>query len=368
MPGTSPHAGSVRERPSGDWEGSISIDKVRYYTRGKTRAAAMRGINELRNKHARGELVAPAKTTLATYLHEWLAAGQAGWKPKTRKEYECVVRVYLVPTLGDQHIQKVTPALIAEALLTWQREREVSGGTLLNVYKLLSCALSGAVARGLVSRNPCDMVKPPRVVRRVPDLWTAEQATRFLNEDVSHPRYAVLWALLLGTGCRLGEVLGLRWEDIGEGAVSIKRTRMWIRGACVEGVPKTKAGTRVMSLPAWTMDALTKWREYQAEEQRLAGESWAGGGRVISLASGETPGLSIPNRRFEESCAALGLPRLRVHDLRHLSASVLLDKGMTLPELSKRLGHASVAVTAGVYAHALEGRDRGGELLDSLHG
>jgi integrase len=317
-----------------------------------------RKVAELRRQHAVGELVPPTKVTVGEHLAAWLEAGAGDWKPKTLCEYESVVRVYLAPAFGRVRLQQLTAPQVTAQYARWRKERDIAGGTLLNVHRVLHRALRIAVRQGLVARNVADAVEPPKAIRRRPELWSADEAARFLGSEPD-ARWGALWSFLLGTGCRLGEAVGMTWADFDRdaGKARIARSVTWVHCVPVEGVPKTASGVRTITLPDFTLAALRAWRAVQAAERLAAGAEWRGGDKVFTTPAGELPAPWVCAHALARACKRAGLPRLRVHDLRHMHASILLARGLPLPAVSARLGHASPAVTASVYSHALRGQD-----------
>jgi integrase len=359
VPRRANHEGGIRERDEGVWEASITFDGRRYYVRGKSRTEAQRELNDLKADHRAGELVAPSRVTVGEHLAEWLETVSSDLKPKTVREYEIVVRVWLTPAFGHIKLQHLTPAHIDRQFARWRSEGRAKGGTMLNAYRVLHRALVFAHRWGRIGRNPCDAVPPPRAVRDVPDLWDATESRRFLDALEPGRWESALFTILLGTGCRLGEALAMRWEDIDRdaGTASIRRNVTRLAGEWSEGAPKTRAGVRTVAMPAFTRNHLRDWRTAQLEERLSAGAAWTATGRVVTLPDGRTPSHRQCIDRFEARCEAAGAPRLRMHDLRHLHASMLLAEGLPVPAVSARLGHASPAITMTIYAHALKGQD-----------
>ena len=193
--------GNVRQKSDGRWEASVQLFGRRYWVGAKTQAEVRRKLKELQRQHAVGELVPPSRATLGEHLQRWLATGEGDWKPKTHAGYVALCKNYWEPTLGNVRLQHITPSMVALLYERWRDEREIEGGTLLNVHRVLHRALTVAVRWGLIPRNPTDAVDPPKARRRRTAIWSSEQAARFL--DVSRDdRLAPLWAVLLGTGCR----------------------------------------------------------------------------------------------------------------------------------------------------------------------
>lgn len=351
--------GNIRQRTDSGWEASVTINGHRYYVRGKTRTEAQRALAELKREHALGELVPRSRVTVAEHLAEWLEAVSADLKPKTVREYEICVRVWLNPAFGSLKLQTLTGAHIDRQFGRWKSEGTVKGGTLLNVFRVLHRALTFAVRWRRIGRNPCDGLEAPKAIRNTPGLWNAQDGERFLATLTPGRWDSAFLAFLLGTGCRFGEALALRWEDVDReaGTASIQRSIAWIRGEWVETTPKTRAGVRSIALPPFVIRHLADWRAAQLETRLAAGSGWVDTGRVLTLEDGRTPSHHQAIDRFEARCGEAGTPRVRIHDLRHLHASLLLAEGLPIPAVSARLGHASPAVTMTVYAHALRGQD-----------
>lgn len=346
--------GNVRQRPSGTWEASVSFDGRRFYARRNSQAEARRALAELKQQYAAAELVAPSRVTVAQHLAAWMEANAGNWRPSTSAGYEGIVRNYLAPAWGSRKLQSLTAADIAQQYGRW-RKAGVGARTLAIIHARLHRALRQAVLWGSIPRNPADSVEPPRSTYRRPELWTVEQTKAFVASLDGADWHGTLAALMLGGGLRLGEAVGLQWADadLDSGVVSVARTRTLLHGRFVEGEPKTVAGNRSVTLPAFSVAALRAWKRVQSAQRLSTGPGWSGESRIVTLPDGTTPSRTQASYRLAARAKAAGLPALRNHDLRHLSASLALSAGVTLPDVSRRLGHANVSVTATIYAHAL---------------
>jgi integrase len=188
-------------------------------------------------------------------------------------------------------------------------------------------------------------------------VWTPEQSKAFLaatREDRLYPAFA----LLLGRGLRRGEVAGLQWRnvDLDTGSLRVATTRVLMNGGqAVESGPKTKAGARTIDLDASLVAILRQHRRHQIEEQLKAGEAWQGSGYLFTNELGQPYYPGYFSDAWERRIAALGLPRIRLHDARHSCFSAMVKDGTPIKVVQELAGHASPTITLEVYAHVLPG-------------
>lgn len=334
----------------------MQLGQRRYAVSGSTRAEAVSRLNELVWRYRSGTLDLP-HLSVAQWLTRWLEQGRESWKPTTFERYADIVRLCLAPAIGQRDLDALSRSDIARCLATCSG---VSNATRLRVYRVLHRALAVAVYEGLLDRNPAATVEPPRATRRTPTLWTVCELETFLDAT-QHASYGHLWAILVGTGCRLGEALALRWADYdhGSGVVDIHATLSETRhGGQQLTPPKTPHSLRRVHLPGFARSLLS-------EQHSLTDGS--GEEPIVTTRTGSSPTRALAGRALRLDCQRAGVPALRVHDLRHLHASLLIAEGIPLTTVSARLGHSSTAVTTAVYAHALRGTESlAAEVLDRL--
>jgi integrase len=340
-----------------------------------TRKAAASALGDVNAEIRRGSHVVPAKITVGQWLDQWLASLRLA--PSTKASYAKNVRLHIKPQLGDIPLARLTgtriSALYRDLERTGRQDHEsgtgLSARTVRYVHTILKAALRESVAQDLVATNPADKAKPPAAREaKAPEIhpWTAAQLSTWLAwVDEQGCSDAVAWRVLAFTGMRRGEALALRWRDLDvEGAsLSVRRSVGLVRtkgeGAeIVEG--STKSGKeRVVDLDPQTTSALRSRRLARAGlDLRLA--------RDDALIFGDLEGKHQHperfSRRFSEQLAhcrrQLGEdapPAIRVHDLRHSHASLLLAAGVPVKVVSERLGHATVTITMEIYQHVMPG-------------
>ncbi|GHJ29482.1 hypothetical protein TPA0910_39150 [Streptomyces hygroscopicus subsp. sporocinereus] len=174
-----------------------------------------------------------------------------------------------------------------------------------------------------------------------------------LTSAVGHRLHA-LFELALHTGLRKGELLGLRWEDLDldTGTAAIRRTLQRTSAGGLTTLPtKTRASERRIALPTRCLQSLKLHREQQQREREAAGTMWQHSGHVFTTAQGRSIDPTNLSRTFATLLRKAGLRRIRFHDLRHSTATLLLEQGVELVVIKELLGHARIGVTATGYAH-----------------
>lgn len=305
---------------------------------------------------------------LGAHLHDWHERRRAQLRPSTHKSYAQLIRCYLVPQLGAVPLSALTRRVIEQAyarlLATGgRRGRPLAPKTVRYCHTVLRRALEDARIDGLVSVNVADEARPPRhdpgddEIAGDLQVWTGEEAARFLAFVDDHP-WRVLWHLALGTGARRGELLGLRWQD-----VDLDRAEVRLRRALtvVDGVPRllgTKTSrARTLSIGP-TVVAELRRRHAEQQRHRDAAITWQDRwGLVFTDETGAHLDPLQVTLAFRRLVREAPVPVLRLHDLRHCHASLLLAGGVPIKVVSERLGHTTIAMTMDVYGHLLPGMD-----------
>jgi integrase len=189
-------------------------------------------------------------------------------------------------------------------------------------------------------------------------VWTHEQLRAFLAH-VAGDRFNALWRLAATTGMRRGELLGPRWTDLDldAGVLNVAQTRVKGGGTVGYGRPKTAKGRRAIALDEATVAMLKAHRKTQARERLAWGPGYRDEGLIFCREDGSPIDPDVLSQRFDRLVRDAGLPRIRLHDLRHTYATAALRAGVPIKVVSERLGHATPAITLAVYAHVLPGMD-----------
>lgn len=341
-------------------------DRHRWHAAGDTRRGAERILAELITRMHDGTYRAPEKITLADYLlQRWLPAKRTRLKPSTASAYERIIRLHVVPYIGRIPLQQLQPEdldglyakLLTEGKRSGRRTDGLSAKSVRNVHATLLSALSDAARKGTVLRNVAAAADPPAISRsgRPMRAWNSEQLRTFLEAIADHNLYP-LYLLAASTGMRRGELVGLVWEnvDLDSARLTVNQQIVSVDYQLIETDLKTEASRRTIDLDERTVAVLRGHRKKQLAQQMASGHR-GGNGYLFATTDGSPIHPDLISQTFERALARLDVPRIRLHDLRHTHATILLRENVHPKVVSERLGHASVAFTMTVYQHVMPG-------------
>lgn len=363
--------GSVFRRSDGRWSGEVSYrdeygTMKRRTVYGRTQTEVRSKMKVLRERLDAGAPVKDTTMSLSAWLEDWStkALPASDRKQATIDLYATIARKHLVPALGTRPLDRIRPSDV-EALIVSKRRAGLAPSTVRTIYTVLRAALDIAVRDGLLGRNPAAAVRRPAVERQDAAFLTVDDAHRLLD-SMRGERLEPLFRLMLATGLRRGEALGLHWSDVDldGGTLRVRWTLTRTSKGLQLGEPKTEKSRRSVPLPRSTVTALRAHRRQQATEQLAAGEAWRDSDLLFTTEVG-TP-LEPRNvlRRFETLAERAGLRDVHLHTLRHSAASFLLAAGTHTKVVQEHLGHSSYAITADIYSHVAPAQRR--EAADRL--
>lgn len=360
--------GTVSLRKDGRWQANISLGrdeitgKRQRLTRyGKTKDEAYAELHKALEAQRKGTFIQGSQQTVGSFLNDWLEhVHRPTLKLSSYLKYRHNLDKHIIPALGHNKLQKLHQSQV-QAFYTKKLDEGFASSKIRLFHAILHEALDHAVEWEYVVRNVCDLVHPPRLVRkRKPQFLTKEQALHLLKA-LGGQQLEALVSLALATGMRRGELLALRWSDMNleNGSIQVQRTvdRLPEYGM-YESEPKSDSGRRHIVLPGHIVEVLKQHQARQLEVQQQAGDKWQDLDLVFSTRLGRFLEPSYINTRFNAAVKAAGLPPMRFHDLRHSAATLLLAMGIHPKVVQELLGHSQISTTMNLYSHVLPSMQR----------
>jgi integrase len=326
-----------------------------------TKKDADRYLTAARREMDLGIFVEPTAMLVNEYFDRWLRdAARPRVSRRTADGYAGLLDRYIRQPLGHKRLDKLQP-LDIQAVYGAMQARGLSARIVRHAHSAFHNALKQAVKWGLLSRNPSDLVELPKVPHKERRVLSPDEAADFLESAALMP-HGLIFEFALLTGMRPEEYLALQWAD-----VDFERSTAQVRRALVRHKkswsfeePKTARSRRTVYLPAPLMQKLAAHKRKQAEARLKLGPAWQAFDLVFCSEEG-TP-LTIPNltyRYFRPILTKAKLPRIRLYDLRHTCATLLLIAEENPKVVSERLGHSTIVLTLDTYSHVLPTMQQG---------
>jgi integrase len=318
-----------------------------------TTAQAKQALTKMLAEHDSEGFTKPSKLNLKEYLKEWLTE-KLNITERTRASYQNIID-YIVPELGSVPISKLDSRSVQQFVVK-MAGRNFSPRTIRYIYAVLHAAMQHAEKRRLILRNPVEDIELPKKDRKPAKTLTIKQVDLLLEATASSP-WQPLWRLLLTTGMRQQEALGLSWKDVDLDGKWLSVTQTLVGDGKgnfeITQATKTDGSVRRISLPESTVTALRAHKTRQNAEILLAGEKYSRNGLVFANAVGLPLDPNKVRRVWVAVLKANGLPTVKLSATRHTHATNLLQDGVNLAWVSARLGHADIKMTRDTYAHVL---------------
>ncbi len=329
--------------------------------KGGTKKQAEKIMIQMINELHEGTFIAETTQTYGQFLEEWLDTYIKPMKsPTTTARYVEQVEKYIIPALGKKKlqdlkamdIQKFYNSLAEKSPLS---NKPLSAKSIKNIHMNVLASLGQAVKLDLIKKNPAHHVEVPKTKKYQAQVYSPEEI-KFLLENVIDTDMEVPIALLVGLGLRRGEVLALRWQDIDleKGKVYIRKNMISVNKQVIFKDPKTETSSREIELPATLLKLLQIERKrYVANKLRL-GAQFEDNDLVVCWENGKCIKPDTLSQKFRRLIEKIGLKHIRLHDLRHTNATLMLSYGVNPKVAQQRLGHASISTTMDIYSHVTE--------------
>ena len=372
---------------------------------------------EFEERVRNGKYLEGEKITFCDFLERWREDyAIANLSTNVLEGYESAIKKRFIPAIGNIKLSKIN-ALHLHSIYTDMRKEGKATSTIKRTHAIASSIFSHAFKWGIIQENICQRVELPKQEKAINELncFTVEQADTFLHaltltytdtykahtriDDTGTPynvpeytqeknvplQFQVFFNLALYGGFRRGELIALTLNDINykKKSISISKAASKIKSDTIVKAPKTRAGIREITLPSSCMALLKQW---QAEQKKLPfkyGSAWEGysgkdilKNNIFIQELGKMMCLDTPSHKFREILErynatvkddSLKLPLIRLHDLRHTSATLLISQNVDIRTVANRLGHSKTSVTLDIYSHALKELDeKASDVLDGL--
>ena len=370
-------AGTIRKRADGRWEGRYSIGfdpktgkQIQKSVYGATQKEARQKLTQIIGEIDEGEYLEPSKLKLGDWLDIWLNEYCGDKKYSTVKGYRAKVKKHIKPQLGDIPLGKLTKPEVQKFYNRLLKPPDGSLGsspkTIKNTHGVLSKAMSVAVVNGYIRRNPCQGVILPRMEKREVEPLTDDQVALLLQLGEKDEEYGILLKVILLTGLRKAEALGITWDcvDFRRGVIRINKQlqKRPLRDGGVMFTSLKNGKGRVLKPAPYVMELMKKRYEQQIRQKEEASFAWVGwhteAEHRTALAFTTIFGTPLQPQttynHFKKLAVEIGAPNARVHDLRHTYAVLSLQNGDDVKTVQGNLGHATAAFTLDVYGHVSE--------------
>lgn len=380
-------SGTLRERKPGTWELRVFVGRDPVTGRPRQASRTVRATSKTVNRELAkfivdlGDRAHPAtNATVAQVLEEWLRhAAARGRAPRTIHEARRSIDTVFVPAIGDVRARELTNRHLDELyrqLLTGEgRDRPLKPSSVRRHHAVLSAALAMAEKWGWIDKSPAPQAELAPLGRPVLTIPSFSEVTLLLQAAKKrNERWGILLALAVGTGARRGELCALRWPDVGDGMLRIRRSLY--RAGADRGEKTTKGGAeRWVAMSPPVADLLADWRLRCEEIAAAAVVELVPDAFVVSpLPDGSRPvNPDTLSSVVHQLCApaskdnphGLGIPHVHLHSLRHFAATELLGSdGADVRNVAEILGHVDPALTLRLYVHATAARQR--KAIDAL--
>ena len=364
-------AGSIRQRADGTWEARYTVGRdpgtgkqLRKSVYGKTQKEVRQKLSQAVAALDNGDYFQPSKMTLARWVEIWLQEYTGDKKYLTVKHYKAQCKTHIVPSLGAVKLSELAPPQIQAFYNGLQRDG-LAAKSVRNIHGILTKCLSTAVQVGYLRSNPASMVTLPKVEKKEIHPLTDEQVKDFLRVSVGD-EYEILLKVILFTGLRESESIGLTWDCIDFKAGTVKVCKQLQKRPLSDGgftfAPLKNDKSRTLRPAHFVLELLERRKREQAAQRLKVGELWEGwhtaeeqkSALVFTTATGGNLSPQTVYNHYKKLAVKIGAPDSRVHDLRHTFAVLSLQNGDDVKTVQGNLGHATAAFTLDVYGHVSE--------------
>lgn len=299
-----------------------------------------------------GSYIESSKMTVKMLIDQWLTVyAVPQLAPSTVSGYKVNFYKHTIPYIGHILVQKLTGVEIQQ-MYTQLSQTGLSPRSVRYVHTTLHEVLQYAYKTRIIAINPADFVSPPKQRKYKAEVYNTDEVAKLLHCAKGTAMELPLM-LDLETGLRRGELLALKWSDIDWEArtLTVERNLVCINGEHQFGSPKTKSGNRKLLLSESLIEKLRQHRVRQNEIRLQLGSTYQNNDLVCCRDDGSPYNTGSFSHKFANFLKKHGLKHIRLHDIRHTNATLMLENGIPAKIASERLGHSGIAITLDTYSH-----------------
>lgn len=335
-------------------------DRIYKTIKGGTKKQAEKEMNKILYEINNNVYVEANTKTFGAFLEEWLDTYiKPNKSPTTYAGYEKQVKNYIIPALGNKKLQHLKTLDIQKFYNSLLEKSPLSGKpmkpkTVQNIHMNVRAALSQALKLDLIKKNPAENVTLPKVKKYKAEIYDQEEV-ELLIKKVKDTDLEVPICLEVALGLRRGELLALKWQDIDfdNCKVKIRNNLVQVGNEIIIKEPKTESSIREIELPTTIIQLLKKERKKYIEKKMRLGKEFNDNDLIICKKNGDPFKPHSFTNKFRRFLARNNLKTIRLHDLRHTNATLMLKYGINPKVAQQRLGHSSISTTMDVYSHVI---------------
>lgn len=338
----------------------------------KNKTEAKLFLAEFETEINQGNYVKSSQLTLFKFFSDWLEKyAKEALTPDTLQNYVNILKKRILPVYGHMrlsdiqtiHVINFMSDLKKDGIRMDGKEGTLAASTIANCYRAFDNILTRATEWKLIKDNPASAVKPPKVKAKKSEVYSGEEIAELLALLDKYPfHWRLLVLLAISTGAREGEIAGLEWKhiDFEKSTVLIEQSITDATGEGVKVKSTKNERSRVVSLPIPLLQMLKRLKFQRTHEKLQIGDRWEWRDHFFIFANEfgkpiRPDSISQWWRRFIKKNK---FKKIRFHDLRHTSATLLINEGVHAKVISERLGHADISTTMNIYGHVLSEADQ----------
>ena len=369
--------GSIGRYKDG-WRATVTVSRdddgklIRKQFYGKSKQDALDKANEYKHNYKSGNIPNDEKITVQQWVKIWIFEYKVNeLKKSSLTRYEGIYRNYIKDTtIGRIKLKDLRPANIQAYYNLLIRDKDKNPATIKSINKMLKAAFSQALVEKYIISNPCNHIILPKIQEKQEvEIFTVDEQKEFIKSTQGH-RHRALFLLALGTGLRIGELLGLKWSDINFNTLELSVNQTIRREAILdfstgtkvdkgpktaieESTPKTLSSKRTIPLLPELVKELKLHQLKQNGEKALADDAYVDINYVFPNELGSPTDPRNLTRSYKRLLNRANIKYKKFHSLRHTFATRLFERGEDIKTVSTLLGHSDIAITAETYTHVM---------------